>query len=90
MAYGYTPEQELILVARGICEIAEALEAQGQTLTGPGVTYARSLDADAKQGTRGLLRSEQPPMGSGRETSWPEADKNAGFSLSHGWTGMKS
>lgn len=47
-------EQELILVARAVGEIATRLEQLGEPLTGVGVRYARRLVVAADAGTRGI------------------------------------
>lgn len=55
------PEQELILVARAVGEIAARLEQHGEPLTGAGVGYTRRLVAAADAGTRGIDRSMNFP-----------------------------
>jgi hypothetical protein len=85
---GFTPEQELILVARGLVEIADGLAAEGTTFSGPGVAYARKLVADLDAGVRGVRESEQTPLAPlVRRASPPSpSSSRSGFSRSHGYT----
>lgn len=75
---GYTPEQEMILIARGVAEIADAVEAQGTPMTGHGVAYSRSLIRTVDAGTRGTSASEHhipaPPV----DRNWPPPPREVG------------
>jgi hypothetical protein len=58
---GLTLEQELVLIARGVAELAEALTGAG-VLEGhprPGIDFARGLRDAADAGLRGLSLEQQ-------------------------------
>jgi hypothetical protein len=52
---GFTPEQEMMLLARAVVEVADAVKwTNGGEPEGPGLAYARQLIAAADEGLRGL------------------------------------